>query len=327
MNFRLVAALPVAVAAAWFQGAHAQQPAQPVVGWLNPQPLGTSRFLLDGFRAGLREAGFIEGKNVTIALRPGDGQRGRMPALAADLVRHGVAVIMAGSPPAALAAKRATETIPIVFTSGADPIRIGLVSSFNRPGGNATGVHIQFSQVVGKRLTLLHETVPRATRVAVLVNPRNRSDAETTVRKATEAARSLGLEIEIFNTRTANELEEAFQAMADWRANALLVGPDPFLASLRKRVSDLAMRHGLPSSAFGHSWVTAGSLMHYGPDNADNYRMAGVYVGRILKGENPGELPVLQPTKFEMSINLKTARALGIDVPQSILFQANQVVE
>lgn len=309
------------------QPIRAQQPAMPVVGWLNPQPLSSSRDLLNGFRKGLGEAGFVGGKNVKLVLRSGDGQRERMPALASDLVRQDVAVIMAGSPPAALAAKRATRTIPIVFTSGADPVKIGLVSSFNRPGGNVTGIHIQYSQLVGKRLALLHELLPQATRFAVLINPGNRSDAEPTVRNATEAARALGLEFKIFNAGAQDELDAAFAAMASWRADALLVGPDPFFASHREGIVTLAMRHALPSSVFGHRMAEAGGLMSYGPENVDNYRLAGIYVGRILKGEKPADLPIQQPIKFEMFINLRTAKALGITVPPSILLQATKVIE
>ncbi len=307
--------------------ATAQQAAMPVVGWLNPQPLSSSRHLLNGFRKGLREAGFVEGKSVTIELRPGNGERGRLPGLAADLVRRGVAVIMAGSPPAALAAKRATQTIPIVFTSGADPVRIGLVSSYNRPGGNVTGFHIQFSQLVGKRLSLLHEMVPRATRIAVLVNPDHPSDAEPTVRNATEAARALGLDIQIFNARTIGEIDAAFAALVLWRAGAVLVGPDPLFASRNAQIVTLAARHKLPTSVLLGRFVEGGGLMSYGPDISDMYRRAGGYVGRILKGEKPADLPVQQPTKYELVINLKTAKALGITFPPSILLRADEVIE
>ncbi len=299
----------------------------PVVGWLNPQPLATSRKHLDGFRKGLGEAGFVEGKNVMIELRPADGTRARLPALADDLVRRGVAVIMAGSPPAALAAKRATQTIPIVFTSGADPVKIGLVSSFNRPGGNATGVHIQFSQLVGKRLALLHEAVPQAARIAVLVNPASPSDTVPSVRNATEAARALGLDIQVFNARTIGEIDAAFAALVAWRAGAVLVAPSPLLSSRPKQIATLAARHVLPTSVVLGINVAAGGLMSYGPDLPDLYRQAGLYVGRILKGEKPVDLPVVQPTKFELIINLKTAKALGITIPPSILLSADKVIE
>ena len=299
----------------------------PVVGWLNPQPLDTSRLLFAAFREGLGVAGFVEGESVTIELRPG-GTGEPLPERADDLVRRGVAVIMAGSPPAALAARRATQTIPIVFTSGADPVKIGLVSSLNRPGGNATGFHIQFSQLVGKRLSLLREMVPQAKRIAVLVNPAHPSDAEQTVQNATEAAGPMGLDLQVFNAGTSGELDAAFAALVLWRADAVLVGPDPFLANQgAAQISTLAARHVLPTSRIGRPSVEAGGLMSYGPDVADMYRRAGGYVGRILKGENPADLPVQQPTKFELVINLKTANALGLSVPPAILTQADDVIE
>jgi putative ABC transport system substrate-binding protein len=311
----------------WPLTVHAQQPAMPVVGWLNPQPLKSNRDRFAAFLKGLGEAGFVEGENVMIELRPANGKRARLPALADDLVQRGVAVIMAGSPPAALAAKRATQTIPIVFTSGADPVRIGLVSSYNRPGGNVTGVHIQFSQLVGKRLALLHEAVPQAARIAVLVNPAHPADAEATVKNATEAARALDLDIQVFNARTIGEIDAAFAALVLWHAGAVLVGPDPFFAQRRAQIATLAARQVLPCSFFNNKGVKSGALMSYGPDNSDNYRQAGVYVGRILKGEKPANLPVLQPTKFKLIINLKTAKALGITFPPSIQLRADDVIE
>ena len=314
-------------AAVWALPVSAQQTAVPVVGWLNPQPLSTGKNLLDGFLKGLGEEGFVEGKSVMIEYRPADGKSARLPALADDLVQQGVAVIMAGSPPAALAAKRATSTIPIVFTSGADPVRIGLVKSYNRPGGNATGVHIQFSQLVGKRLALLHEAVPQAARIAVLVNPAHPADAKASVRNAIEAARALGLDIKVFNATTTDEINTAFAAFVLWGAGAVLVAPDVFFSRQRAQLASLAAQHMLPTSVFSRPVVEAGGLMSYGPDNSDNYRQAGRYVGRILKGEKPADLPVLQPTKFELIINLKVAKALGITFPASILLQADGVIE
>ncbi len=320
----IVAALVILAAA---HPATAQQSAMPVVGWLNPQPLATNRDRFEGFRKGLGEAGFVEGKNLMIELRPGGGGQS-MQERADDLVRRGVAVIMAGSPPAALAAKRATQTIPIVFTSGADPVKIGLVSSYNRPGGNATGVHIQYSQLVGKRLALLHEAVPRAARIAVLVNPaRPASEAVPTVRSATEAARALGLDIQVFNAGTIDEIDAAFAALVAWRAGAVLVGPDPFFGTRRAQIMTLAARHVLPTSCMVSGCVEAGGLMTYGPDISDMYRRAGRYVGRILKGEKPADMPVQQPTKIELEINLKTAKGLGIRIPESILLRADVVIE
>ncbi len=315
-----------AAAACPLRPVRAQQPAVPVVGWLNPRPPVATRQLLDDFRKGLGEAGFVEGKNVMIKLRPGGGGQS-LQERADDLVRRGVSVIMAGSPPAALAAKRATQTIPIVFTSGADPVRIGLVSSFNRPGGNVTGFHIQFSQLVGKRLSLLHEMIPQAARIAVLVNPAHPSDAEPTVRNATKTARALGLDIQVFNARTIGEIDAAFAALVLWRADAVLVGPDPLFGGRGRQIVTLAARHLLPTSEFLRGPVQAGGLMSYGPDISDMYRRAGVYVGNILKGEKPADLPVQQPTKFELVINLKTAKALGITIPELILLRATRVIE
>lgn len=305
----------------------AQQPAVPVVGWLNPQPLSSSQHLFKGFIQGLREGGFVDGKNVKIELRPANGKRKRLPELAADLVRLGVSVIMAGSPPAALAAQRATKTIPIVFTSGADPVKIGLVSSYRRPGGNVTGFHVQFSQLVGKRLALLHELVPQAKRIAVLINPDHPSDAQATVENAKEAAQALNLELKVFSARTDAEIEAAFAAMATWRAGAVLIGPDPFFASRKAQLVSRAAQHSLPNSVFGRTHVDLGGLISYSQKNDDMYRLAGVYVSRILRGERPADLPVQQPTRFELAINLKTAKVLGITVPQSILAQADRVVE
>ncbi len=327
MRRREFVALASGAAAAWPLSVHAQQSAMPIVGWLNPQPLATNRDRFEGFLKGLGEAGFVEGKNVMIELRPADGKRARLPALADDLVGRGVAVIMAGAPPAALAAKRATQTIPIVFTSGADPVKIGLVSSYNRPGGNATGVHILYSQLVGKRLALLHEAVPQAARIAVLVNPAHPAETARTVRSTTEAARALGLDIQVFNARTIGEIDAAFAALVLWRAGAVLVGPDVLFSRRRKQIATLAARHVLPTSGFSNNGVKAGYVMSYAPDNSDNYRQAGLYVGRILKGEKPADLPVLQPTKFELIINLKTAKALGITIPPSIMLSADKVIE
>ena len=306
--------------------AQAQQSAMPIVGWLNPQPLSSSRDFLDSFRKGLGEAGFVEGKNVMIELRPADGKRGRLPALADDLVRRGVSVIKAGSLPGALAAKRATQTIPIVFTSGADPVKNGLVSSYNRPGGNVTGFHIQFIQLVKKRLALLHEAVPQARRIAMLNNPAH-PVAEQMVRDATETARALGLDLKVFNAGTVGEIDTAFAALVLWRAGAVLVSPDPLFSRRGKQIATLAARHVLPTSSYIGGFIEAGGLMSYGPDLPDMYRRAGRYVGRILKGEKPADLPVQQPTKFELVINLKTAKALGLTVPPTTLARADDVIE
>ncbi|MCZ6850239.1 MAG: ABC transporter substrate-binding protein [Planctomycetota bacterium] len=326
MKRREFVALVGGAAAVWPLPVRAQQPAVPVVGWLNPRPLDATRNDFEAFRKGLGEAGFVEGKSVTIEFRRG-GTGEPLPERAIDLVRRGVAVIMAGSPPAALAAKRATQTIPIVFTSGADPVKIGLVKSFNRPGGNVTGFHIQFSQLVGKRLSLLHEMVPLAKRIAVLINPAHPSDAEQTVRNATETARVLGLDIKVFNATTIGEIDAAFAALVAWRAGAVFVGPDPLLAVRNAQIVTSAARHVLPTSVILGGNVAAGGLMSYGPDIQDMYRQAGGYVGRILKGEKPADMPVQQPTKFEFVINLKTARALGLSISPTTLARADDIIE
>ncbi|MEO5764262.1 MAG: ABC transporter substrate-binding protein, partial [Casimicrobiaceae bacterium] len=236
------------------------------------------------FRKGLADMGFVEGRTVTIEYRPGDGRTEQMPELAADLVRRRVAVIMAATPAAALAAKRATQTIPVVFTSGADPLKIGLVSSFNKPGGNVTGFHIQYGELTGKRLSLLQEMVPRATRIAVLVNPANPSDAEQVVRNAIAAGRELGLDIKVFHASGSAEIDAAFAAIVGWRAGAVFIGNEPVFANQRAQIAALAEHHALAASGFSNG-IRAGELMNYGPDSLDSYRQAGVYVGRILKGE------------------------------------------
>lgn len=326
MRRREFIALVGGVAVSWPLPARAQQSTLPVVGWLNPRTLNSSQNDLAAFRDGLSEAGFVEGQTVTLELRPG-GTGQPLPERADDLVRRGVAVIMAGSPPAALAAKRATQTIPIVFTSGADPVRIGLVSSFNRPGGNATGFHIQFSELVGKRLSLLHEIVPLATRIAVLVNPAHPSDAEATSQNAIKAARELSLDVQVFNAGTIGEIDAVFAAFVQWGAGAVLVGPDPFFITRREQIATLASRHVLPMSVFSRGLIKAGGLISYGPDVADMYRRAGGYVGRILKGANPANMPVQQPTKYELIINLETAKALGLIIPPTTLARADDVIE
>jgi putative tryptophan/tyrosine transport system substrate-binding protein len=303
----------------------AQQSSIPIVGWLSPQPLNASQHFIDGFLKGLAEAGFIEGESVTIVLRPGGGNQS-LQERANDLVQEGVSAIMAGPPPAALAARRATATIPIVFTSGADPMKLGLVSSYNRPGGNATGFHIQFIQLVEKRLSLLHELAPEVLRIAVLVNPAN-PNAQTIERNATNAAQVLGREFKIFRADTDDEINAAFTNLVDWGAGAVFVGPDPFYYRQNAQIASLAMRHKLPISSMESSFVDVGGLMSYGPNLTDLYRQAGVFIGRILNGEKPAEIPVQQPTTFEMVINLKTAKALGITIPQSIMLSADKVIE
>jgi putative ABC transport system substrate-binding protein len=313
-------------AAAWPPAARAQQPTIPVIGFLGPA-LDTRQHWLAAFRKGLVAEGFVEGQNVTIEYRSADSGAEGLPELAADLVRRQVALIFASGPPAALAAKRAKLTIPIVFVSGGDPLQMGLVSSFHRPGGNVTGFYFLASELVAKRLALLHELLPRAKRVAVLVNPTNAATAEPTVRDVIVAGRALNLDIQVFKASTSREIDSAFAAFSNWRADALFVGPDPLFNTERAQLVTLAARHTLPASYFQRDHVEANGLMSYGPDYADSYRQAGAYVGRLLKGARPADLPVQQPTKFELAINLKTARALGLDVPATVLARADEVIE
>jgi putative tryptophan/tyrosine transport system substrate-binding protein len=304
----------------------AQQSAMPVVGFLAPG-LDTRQHWLAAFRRGLGAEGFVEGQNVTIEYRSSDTGAKELSELAADLVRRRVAVIFASGPPAALAAKRATQTIPIVFVSGGDPMQMGLVSSFHRPGGNVTGFYFLLSELVAKRLSLLHELLPAAKRIAVLVNPTNAATAEPTVRDVAVVAGALSLEIRVFNASTSGEIDAAFAAFSNWQREALFVGPDPLFNTERARLMSLTARHALPTSYFQRDHVEAGGLMSYGPDFADFYVQAGAYVSRVLNGIKPADLTVQQPTKFELVINLKTAKALGIAVPPGLLARAEEVIE
>jgi putative ABC transport system substrate-binding protein len=308
--------------------ARAQQPALPVVGFLSGRPPEDSVSFAAAFRKGLNEAGYIEGQNVIVEYHLLDGQYDRLPALAADLARRRVAVIATpGSTPAAIAAKAATTTIPIVFAVGEDPVRLGLVASVARPGGNATGVNFFVQEVVAKRLRLLHELVPKAVRVAVLVNPANASTAESTLRELREAAPVIGLQIQDLSASTSREIDLAFAALARERPDALFVSPDGFFASRRVQFATLTAVNKMPATYASRDFVVAGGLMSYGTDNADMYRQVGLYTGRVLNGARPADLPVVQSTKFEFVINLQTARALGIEVPPSLLAIADEVVE
>ena len=314
--------------ASWPLAARAQQPSKPVIGYLSVQAIAARPHYLAAFRRGLAAEGFVEGQTVSIEYRAADSRPERLPDLVADLVRRQVAVIAtAGGPPAALAAKRATETIPIVFASGGDPVQLGLVSSFNRPGGNLTGLYYLLTELVAKRLALLHEVLPGAKRIAVLVNPSNAAEAEPTVRNASAAGSALGLDIQVFNAGTSGEIDTALAAFADRRPDALFVGPDTFFTAQGPQILRLAARHALPVSYFSRDLVEAGGLMSYGPDLAEQQRQLGVYVGRILKGEKPGDLPVEQPTKFDLVINLTAAKALGLDIPPTLLARADEVIE
>jgi len=315
-------------AAAWPLAARAQQPAVPVVGFVNARSAEGSSHYGAAFRKGLEETGYIEGQNVTVEYHWLEGRYDRLPSLMADLVRRRVAVIATpGTTSAALAAKAATPTIPIVFGVGQDPVKLGLVASFARPGGNATGMNFFPSEIVAKRLGLLHELVPKAVRIAVLVNPANAPAAEATLRTVPEAARAIGLQIQVLNASTSREIEAAFATLVRDRADALFVGPDGFFISRRVQFATLATRHAIPASYTAREHVEVGGLMSYATDFLDMSRRVGVYTGQILKGAKPADLPVFQSTKFEFVINLQTARALGIEVPNSVQLLADEVIE
>jgi putative tryptophan/tyrosine transport system substrate-binding protein len=314
-------------AAAWPLAARAQQAAMPVIGFLNSASPATYSHLLSAFRQGLKDSGFSEGENVAVEYRWAENEFDRLPPMARELVRRQVAVIAAtGGIHSALAAKAATSTIPIVFNIGDDPVRLGLVASLARPGGNVTGVNNFIYELVAKRLTLLRELVPSAVRVAVLVNPAN-AQTETTLRDVEAAARPTGLQIQIAKASTAREIDAAFAAFARDRVDALFVPPDPLFISRRIQLVQLAARHVLPATYPVRDFAEAGGLMSYGTNTADAWRQTGVYTGRILKGAKPAELPVLQPTKFELVINAQTARMLDLTVPSSLFATADEVIE
>jgi putative tryptophan/tyrosine transport system substrate-binding protein len=313
---------------AWPLAARAQQSAMPVIGALYGVAAPAWAGNMAEFRRGLGETGFVEGRNVAIEYRWADGQFDQLPGMAADLVSRKVAVILAGGSVVSVqAAMAATKTIPIVFTVTNDPVAAGFVASLNRPGGNVTGVTLIGIEVGQKRLELLHEIVPSAARIALLVNQNNPVSQRDSIQSAQTASRRLKLEIIVVNAGTANEIEGAVANAVQQRAAALLVGADAFLSSRQEQIAALALRHALPASGTQREAVTAGMLMSYGSSNADMYRQVGIYAGRILKGEKPADLPVMQPTKFALVINLKTAKALGLDVPASLLARADEVVE
>ena len=315
-------------AAAWPLAARAQQPAMPVIGFLHGQSRDAYADRLRGFHRGLKDSGYVEGENVTIVYRWGENQIDRLPALADDLVRRQVAVIAAaGGAAVILAAKAATTTIPIVFTIIDDPVKLGLVASLARPGGNITGINFLSGEVVAKRLELLRELVPAATRVAVLVNPTNGVDAETTVRDVAAAALTIGFQIQVLNASTSREIETAFATFVREPPDALFVGPDPFFGGRRVQLATLATRHAIPTAYALRDYAEAGGLMSYGANVADAYRQVGDYAGRILKGAKPADLPVVQASKFELVINTVTARMLGLTVPPSLLARADEVIE
>jgi putative ABC transport system substrate-binding protein len=313
-------------AATWPLAARAQQPPMPVIGFLHTRSPDAVRPLA-GFRRGLAESGYIEGQTATIEYRWAEGQYDRLPALAAELVRRPVAVLVAGGgEPSPLAAKAATSTIPIVFVEQSDPVSIGLVASLGRPGGNVTGVTTFAVDLDAKRLELLYELVPKASLIALLVNP-DRATAELQARKAQEAARSFGLQLQILSARTEQEIDVAFAQLVQLRAGGLLLSSDLFLDSRRDQIIGLAARHAVPAIFELRHWVAAGGLMSYGPSLFEAARRMGNYTGKILNGAKPADLPVLQPTKFDLAINLKTAKALGLTIPQSLLRRANDVIQ
>jgi len=309
--------------------ARAQQPAMPVIGFLDPRSLHyTVADQQRAFRQGLKDAGYVEGESVVIEYRWAEGQIDRLPALAAELVRRRVAVITTGGgPAAALAAKAATTTIPIVFVVGEDPVKLGLVASLARPGGNLTGINLVIGELTAKRLGLLRELVPGAARVAVLVNPANTANAETTLRDVELAARAMGLQIQVIKASSSREIEAAFATFVGERPDALFVGNDAFLISRRVQLVHLATRHAIPATYTARDFAEVGGLMSYGSNITDAYRQFGVYAGRILKGAKPAELPVVQSTKFELVINLPTARMLGLTVPDKLIAAADEVIE
>jgi putative ABC transport system substrate-binding protein len=313
-------------AAVWPFTAWAQQPAMRVIGFLNSASPGPFTRFVAGFLRGLKEAGYVEGQNVTIENRWAEGKYDRLPELARDLVRQQVAVIAATTTPAALAAKAATPSIPIVFETAGDPIKLGLVDSLNRPGRNVTGVTQLNSELVSKRLGLLHDLIPTATIIGLLLNP-NDPRAETQSGDMQEAAHALGLQIHIINASTEGEIDSAFATLARLRAGALIVGTGEFFNSRPEQLAELAARHAMPAFYQLRQFAAAGGLISYGTSITDAYRQAGVYTGRILKGAKPADLPVLRPTKFELIINLKTAKALGLTIPPGVLAIADEVIE
>jgi putative tryptophan/tyrosine transport system substrate-binding protein len=314
-------------AAAWPVVAHAQRSVTTVIGYLSSRSAGESASVVAAFNNGLSEAGYVEGRNLTIEYRWADGRYDRLPALAADLVARQVAVIFApGGTDPALAAKAATDKIPIVFISAADPVRPGLVASLNRPGGNVTGVSLIGSTLETKRLDILHRLVPTAAVIGALVNP-NYPDTSFELRELQAAARSIGQKIQIVNVSQEQEFEAAFANLVRANAGALLIATDVFLLSQREKIVALAARHALPAIYGFREIAESGGLMSYGARLVDAYRQAAIYTGRILKGEKPADLPVLQPTKFEFVINLKTAKALGLDIPPNLLALADEVIE
>ena len=315
------------VVAAWPFAARAQQKAMPVIGVLGTGSPSVSSGPILAFRQGLSEAGYVEGQNLAIEYRWAEGNYDRLPALAADLVGRKVDLIMASSPPSALAAKSATSTIPIVFRGGGDPVGGGLVASLARPGGNLTGVSFIPNELTAKRLELLSELVPQARVIALLVNPTNSTNTERVIRDVQEAARTKGLQLHVLKASSESEIDSAFASLVQLHVDALVVGADPFLSGQREQLVALASRHAVPAIYAWREFADSGGLISYGSSLTAAYRLVGIYAGKILKGAKPADLPVEQPTKFELVINRKVAKALGLIVPPTLLAQADEVIE
>jgi putative ABC transport system substrate-binding protein len=317
-----------AVASAWWRRAFAQPPAMPVIGFLHVVSPAPMAHFLAAFRKGLGEAGYIEGQNVTVEYRWAEGRSDRLPALAADLVLRGVNVIVTpGNTGATLAAKAATGTIPIVFGVPDDPVKFGLVASLSRPGGNLTGINYFTAEVLAKRLGLLRELAPKARRIAVLVNPGDATNTETTIREVEAAGGALGLQIQVFNAGTGDEVEAAFAALLRAQCDGLFVAPGAFFNARRVQLATLAARYAIPASYAVRDYAEAGGLMSYGTSIPDAFRQVAVYAGRILKGEKAADMPVVQATKFEFVINVRTAKALGLEISPTLLARADEVIE
>jgi ABC-type uncharacterized transport system substrate-binding protein len=314
-------------AVTWPLAARAQQAAMPVIGLLDPRSPDAMADRLRAFRLGLKDVGYVEGENVTIIYRFAEHQYDRLPELAAELVRRRVTVIAASATVAAPAAKAATTTIPIAFVAAEDPVRLGLVASLARPGGNLTGINFFSSALTTKRLDLLRELLPRAARVAVLVNPGDATNTASTLRDVEAAARAIGLEVQVLNASTSGEINAAFENVGRDRPDALFVGGNPFLTARRIQVVQLAAFHRLPAVYGNRDFVEVGGLMSYGTNVMDAYRQLGIYAGRILKGAKPADLPVVQSSKFDLVINAETARMLGLAVPPMLLARADEVIE
>ncbi len=313
-------------AAAWPRAARAQQPAMPVIGLLygaSPDPVAHR---LRAFRQGLKDSGYVEGENVAIEYRWAESQFDRLPEMVADLIRRQVTVIAALNTVAAMAAKAASTTIPIVFLSSEDPVRLGLVASLARPGGNATGINSFIAELTAKRLGLLHDLVPTANRVGVLVHPADVL-TETTLRDVQPAARAIGLQIQVVNASTSGEIDAAFAAFVREQVDALVIGPGGLFSSRRVHIANQAMRHGIPATYSQREFPEIGGLMSYGTNLTDNWRQVGIYAGRVLKGAKPADLPVAQSTKLELVINAQTARLLGLTIPPGVLAIADEVIE